>query len=123
MKKLLFLGLLVLVACEQNNPAKEAAEAKLQEKFAAIEAFINSASCTEDSGCDYLPYGEKPCGRPQGYVAFSTNIDVEELKAMIADYNAEEAKYNEKYGNLSDCSVVGPPQDIFCIDGKCVIVE
>lgn len=123
MKKLLFIACLALLACDANSPGKDAAEARLQKQFDDIQAFIDSNSCTEDSGCDYIPYGKKTCGGPDGYFVFSTNIDRSKLEEMVADYDRAKEDYNQTYGNPSDCSVLAPPSDIQCVDGKCVVVD
>ncbi|MGA9590275.1 MAG: hypothetical protein WBV11_10640 [Salegentibacter sp.] len=123
MKKLLLIACLGFIACNVNNPGREAAEARIQQQFDEIQAFIDSTSCTEESGCDYLPYGKKTCGGPDGYFVFSTNIDRARLEEMVADYDSARLDYNDTYGNPSDCSVLAPPSNIRCVDGHCVGVD
>jgi len=87
-----------------------------------IELLVNSGVCSENSSCDSIAFGSKACGGPKAYLAFSSSINVELLQQKVVTYNALETAFNQKWGIISDCSVVMPPTSVQCINGKCTTV-
>jgi len=127
MKKLLIIltGLcLCAFSCDETAETGMAAEKEALENLRTeIETLIGTTACTEDSGCDVIAFGSKPCGGPWYYLAYSTAVDTEALLEMVATYNELEATYNEKWGVLSDCEVVTAPAGVICnINGVCTIM-
>ncbi|MDN3595820.1 hypothetical protein [Zunongwangia endophytica] len=120
MKKLVrILSLFSLVSCADDDADRAVFEMQLQEQFEAIEQFAISGNCSEDTDCDYLPYGRKACGGPEGFVVFSTSINTEALQEMIEDYNELKVEYFERFDSFSDCSIVSPNFIAGCLDNKC----
>jgi hypothetical protein len=121
------LSLLLLLSatmCHKEEPytcddyLEEMQELKLE-----IDALIDSASCTENSECRSIAFGSKPCGGPWSYLIYSSAINTELLTSLVTDYNNLEDAYNKNCDAFSDCSLVNPPNELACEDGKCVIVN
>lgn len=130
-KPLNFLLILILgglittgTACtDDDDDYDEAADLKiLQSMEADIDAYIGAADCDDEGDCRALGFGDKPCGGPWGYKIFSISAtDSVELAGMIQNYNEFNRVLNERYGWMSDCMYVGPPE-LGCVKGKCVAV-
>lgn len=123
----LFVG--IFASCEQLAVEQEKTQQQqitrddLEQQFVAIEAFIEEGSCDNAEGCNFIAYGSKACGGPQGYLIFPSNVDKEELSAMVDRYNKAEAAYNEQQGMMSDCSIPPEPKELGCESGDCVRIE
>jgi hypothetical protein len=75
-----------------------------------ILRLVGTASCREDSQCRSLPMGSKPCGGPEGYLAWSTAAtDARQLEALAARYKEARQARNQRSGLMSDCAVVAEP--------------
>ncbi len=109
--------------CQTKDTEREVTRQDLEEQLGAIHSFIDAGSCNEDSKCSYIAYGSKSCGGPQGYLVFSTNIEVKTLKAMVNKYTEDEKVYNKQNGVISDCSVPAPPKIVGCKNGNCVRIQ
>lgn len=119
----LFFVLSSVISCETPEENMEKDRESLQLKLDGIKTYIASANCAQDAQCEYIAYGNKACGGPSGYLVFSSNLNVEELEELIADYTQAEKEFNAKYNQISDCAIVLPPENIECIEGKCEIVS
>jgi hypothetical protein len=132
MRKLGFLSAILLAACAAHGGAQSAAQADLQratpssaaagpnDTLARIHALIGTPSCTEDSQCRSLAIGARPCGGPEGFLAYSTARSSEtELQALSAIYQAERRKANTQSGRVSDCRALMDPGAV-CRAGSCV---
>ena len=121
--RLLGLALLCawLVSACQAQPtqaAGAAAEAALAQRIAAE---IGTASCTRDAECRTLPMGNKPCGGPAGWVAWSATASRgEPLQAMATDLAALQRQRQAAEGMMSTCSVV-PDPGARCEAGRCIL--
>ncbi|WP_299675448.1 hypothetical protein [uncultured Dokdonia sp.] len=93
----------------------------LQELFAEITV-IADQSCTDETLWEFVPYGSKACGGPQGYIAYPTTIDVETFLLLVENYTTEESIYNATYGIGSTCDVTAEPIAVICEDGAAVLV-
>ncbi len=77
---------------------------------AEIVRLIGSAACRDDSQCRALPLGSKPCGGPEGFVAWSTaHSDARQLEALASRYKDARQARNQRLGLMSDCAVVPEP--------------
>lgn len=77
---------------------------------AQITRLIGSAACRNDNQCRALPLGSKPCGGPEGYLAWSTEgTDVRALEAAAERYKEARRARHERLGLMSDCAVVPEP--------------
>ncbi len=125
MKALLLFLVVVITAgsCENSDEIQEITSKDLQLQLEEINNLIGNQDCTETSQCNYLAYGSKACGGPQGYLIFSSEVDMDKLKELVDTYTAAEALYNKQNQIISDCSLVSPPQNMNCLDGKCIKID
>ena len=122
MKKFLVFCLLLILfnSCsEKGIDSRQDYEEELRDRFQKIENLIAQGKCENPEDCDSMPLGNKPCGGPSSYVIFSESIDRDKLGAMVEQYTELEKEYNEKFGISSDCSLVGPPENIGCVNSEC----
>ena len=75
-------------------------------------------TCTDAKEWEFIAYGSKACGGPQGYIAYSMQIDVEKFKQMVSDYTQAEKDFNINYQITSDCKGEISPNGVVCKDGK-----
>lgn len=115
--------LTLVVGCANNSESsQEEEQLELDSMKEEIEQLISTGNCTENSDCDFIAFGSKPCGGPWSYLVYSTSIDVELLKTKVATYNEYETAHNIKWGIVSDCMAVTPPISVDCIDGECTAI-
>lgn len=85
-----------------------------------VKAIIGEAACTSDRECLVIGYGEKPCGGPRTYLAYSiTHTNVALLENRVMEFNALAQEINRSAGMLSDCRLV-PKPEASCEQNKCV---
>lgn len=108
--------------CEDSNASKSTA-AQLESKNQEIQNYINSFNCSEESGCQSIAFGSKPCGGPRTYLFFSTKVDLVKLQQMVKSYNELEDLYNKETNAISDCMYQLPPTEVKCVEGVCTPVK
>ena len=75
-----------------------------------LRALIGNAACTNTSQCRTVAVGAKPCGGPERYMAWSTQVtDPAALAREAEAYAARRRAENERSGRASDCRFVGDP--------------
>ena len=119
----LFSMLFMAFQCEEDDYGDiESDRLELAQLKIEIDEIIYASVCDGTYSCEFMAYGSKACGGPQGYLVYSTSINVENLKTLVENYNRVEAEFNTKWNILSDCSVPNMPSDIICENNKCVPV-
>ena len=123
--KILALSLLLQsFQCTDSNDSSDLiTSAKLEIKKQEIQTYINSFSCSESVGCNYIAFGSKPCGGPLSYLVFSNSVNLTKLQEMVKNYNEMNKQYNIQTNAISDCMVVLPPTEIKCVNGVCTIIN
>ena len=119
----------VFSACQKDEGRTTNNRANTQEedfkilasKLDELKVLSESVTCTDSSEWKHTPYGNKACGGPQGYLPYSTSIDTIAFLQKITAYKGLEDSLNQKWGIISDCSFMLPPNAIECIDGKAVL--
>lgn len=98
-------------------------QAQLDKLRAEIDAEISKEKCTDATTNEWksAPIGSKACGGPKSYIAYPAKLEAQILP-KIETYNTKEAEFNKKYNVTSDCSFVGEPAAIRCINGKAEVV-
>lgn len=96
--------------------------AVLSQLFKEIEDLSKSKTCDTAGQWLFSPIGEKACGGPSGYIAYSSLIDVTCFLKKVAYYTAQTKKYNTKHNIMSDCSIIASPKSVSCQNGKPVLV-
>ena len=111
----ILIGLLpiTLAACTTDSTSKP--QTSLQHKMAQLDKqtknLIGSASCTSDSQCHSLGFGDKACG---GFVSFriysDQNTDVAQLRKKVDQYNLLSEQWNNENNVVSNCDYLSPPK-------------
>jgi len=114
--------LFLSMQCDDDNNTGTTQD-MLDNKKQEIVSYINSFSCGENSNCNYIAFGAKPCGGPREYLVFSSNVDLAALQTMVDEYYAMDNAYNIKTNAVSDCLLVGPPSNIGCTNNICTIIN
>jgi hypothetical protein len=91
MKKIKFLGIILLFgicfSCNENDELTQEQEAQnLSQMFSEIVSLATLENCDDSSEWTFTSYGTKACGGPVGFIAYSTNIDVEFFLAKIEEH-------------------------------------
>ena len=95
-----------------------------QELMALFNEIYNlslSVSCEDAKDWTFSAYGSKACGGPQGFIAYSTKIDVEAFLDKVETYTALENTYNIKWGIISTCDLPQQPKVVECQNGYPVL--
>ena len=95
--------------------------ALLLDLFEEFETMANQP-CTDAELWEFVAFGSKACGGPQGYIASPTTIDVETFLMLVENYTTEEAIYNSNYGIVSTCDILAAPVDVICENEEAVLV-
>ena len=117
---LAWLGALLLIgACQaQAPPASEpATEAEL---LARIRAEIGDARCAANADCRTLAIGERACGGPAAWWAWSIAVSrPDHLSAVATELAALQRQRHEKSGMRSTCEYFADPGAL-CRAQRCV---
>jgi hypothetical protein len=95
----------------------------LAEKKQEILNYIQSFSCANATGCLSIAFGAKPCGGPREYLVYPNTVDQTTLETLVEEYYEMDHQYNIETGAISDCMVVGPPNNVNCVNGVCTIID
>lgn len=95
----------------------------LAEKKQEILNYIQSFSCANATGCLSIAFGAKPCGGPREYLVYPNTVDQTTLEIMVNEYYEMDYRHNIETGAVSDCMLVGPPNNIDCVNGVCTIIN
>lgn len=123
MEKLRFFGIIfilgIFLSCNDDTELTQGQEAhNLNQLFSEIERLANSENCRDSAEWTFTSYGSKACGGPVGFIAYSTNIDIELFLEKIEEHRTAQQKFNEKWGIISDCSTPSLPSGIVCKNGN-----
>jgi hypothetical protein len=123
--KLIVLAVLMQsFQCEDPNTIEtNISSSELETKKQEIQNYINSFSCSENEGCNFIAFGSKPCGGPRTYLLFSNKVDLSKLQNMVENYNKMDELHNKQTNAVSDCMYQLPPSELKCIDGNCTIIK
>lgn len=113
--------LLTLSGCATaTEPAKPATSAQLQQE---LQTLIGEPRCDSDAQCKTIGVGQKACGGPGRYLAWSTQTsDKARIDAVAARLVAVEKAANEKSGRLSNCMAVVDPGAV-CRANRCQLAD
>lgn len=125
------LGSLFIIAdCQAQPPSASrvaptaALQADLEAEaalLARIKAGIGDARCDSQAQCRTLPIGEKACGGPEIWLAWSADsASGDVLTAWAAELAALQRRRNARSGIQSTCVYNADPGAI-CRAGRCVI--
>lgn len=121
-KKTGYLFLLFFVFSCQDNENQNDTLSVLQVMFEEIQTLANSVACTDATEWTFVSYGAKACGGPQGYIAYSNQIDVAYFLSLIEEYTTAEREYNIRWGIVSTCTLPPIPNEVSCQNGEAVLI-
>jgi len=93
---------------------------KLNKLFNELKQFSESIPCEDEKKWRLAPIGQKPCGGPARYIAYSSTMDTLAFMKKVDQYTSESIKYNQKWKPASNCAVVNPPK-LRCENGRPVL--
>jgi hypothetical protein len=92
----------------------------LEEVRAEVDRAIGEARASTLAQCALIGVGERPCGGPRSYRAYSSaETDSADLAALVAAYNRLEHERNVEMGLVSTCEVL-PRPSVELAGGRCV---
>ena len=97
--------------------AQEIEHRSLMDLFNEIKELSSSVSCSDTANWLFTAYGAKACGGSQGYIAYSSEIDINNFLNKIEIYTEAEKTFNVKWGIISDCSIASVPLSVECENG------
>ena len=107
---------------EREITEQEIEYRNLMSLFDEIYLLSTSISCTDSNDWSYTAYGHKACGGPQGYIAYSNQIDTVAFLNLISEYTEAERLYNIAWGIISSCDVPPEPTNVECQNGLPVLI-
>ncbi|MDT9000910.1 hypothetical protein RQP53_16660 [Paucibacter sp. APW11] len=109
----------LLGACAAAPPKSLPASEQL---WSRIETEIGDARCESDSQCRSAAVGDKPCGGPERYLAWSTLRSNEtRLNQLLAEHRALRHAENLKSEMMSNCQFNADP-GARCIAQRCTLL-
>lgn len=113
--------LLTLSGCATaTEPAAAPAPAQLRQD---LQTLIGEPRCDSDAQCRTVGVGQKACGGPTRYLAWSTQTtDRARLEAAAARLVAADKAANEKSGRVSNCMAVVDPGAV-CRANRCQLAD
>lgn len=89
--------------------------------FQRLVRLTDDKQCDSDNQCEVLPVGNKPCGGPEQYMAYSTaNTDQKLLQYTQERYSKLKSEQQKRLGMVSTCQILPKPTAV-CQARQCVI--
>lgn len=86
-----------------------------------MRALIGAGACSDTTQCKTVALGARPCGGPEGYLAYSSAATATApLQALAARYAQQRRAEAAKSGELSTCQFM-PDPGAQCRTGTCVL--
>lgn len=117
----IFCTAIFISSCDKENTQNEDQQ-ELAQLLTKIRTLAESSRCGDDINIQTLAFGDKACGGPSSYVAYTNTINVQELEKLAANYTDLEIRYNQKWSVISDCALVGGPKSVNCNNGKLQVI-
>jgi hypothetical protein len=109
----------LVVKTELSEQEKE--HRALMELFNEISEIAFKETCIDANEWEFISYGAKACGGPQGYLPYSKNIKIQTFLEKVDNYTTAEKKYNINWSIISDCAFINPPKNVGCQNGYPVL--
>jgi len=108
---------------DETEPTQNDDFQNLALQLNSIFLIAQSAPCDDPDEWSWTDYGSKPCGGPQGYVAYHNSVDTNILFGLIESHRRAEEAYNEKWDISSDCEAVPEPTGVICVGERPQLVK
>ena len=123
MNSLKFIGILFLfglcLSCNDDDGLAQHQEAEnIHLLFVEIQNLASSEECNDSTEWTFTSYGNKACGSPEGFIAYSRNINTKLFLEKIEEHRTAQRNFNEKWEIVSDCSVPTQPSAVICENGR-----
>lgn len=103
-----------------NAPAETTSAEDLQNTRAEIDRLIGQARASTLSQCALVALGDRPCGGPRTYLAYSlAETDSAQLAEFVDLYTRLDRERNVEVGLVSSCEVLARPT-VVLEGGRCV---
>lgn len=122
MKIIGFLALICFLFACTKEATQEEDRQEIEDLEARIMGMIDGNICSDASTWSYTAFGSKACGGPTSYIAYPNNINTTQFLNLVEQHRQATSAYNQQWGIISDCALVGPPTRVICTDGKPVLV-
>ena len=117
----LVLASLLLSACQAQPGAAASGAADEAALQARLRNAIGDADCTGDAQCRTLAVGEKACGGPEAWWAFSvSSANAAQLPGWAAELTALARQRQQRGGIASNCQYQADPGAV-CQARRCVL--
>lgn len=93
----------------------------LMDLYNELYELAYNATCTNVADWTFTAFGSKACGGPQGYIPYSTKIDVVSFLQKVDAYSEAEKAFNIKWDIISTCDIPNPPISVECQNGYPVL--
>lgn len=116
-------GWLFMPGCQAQAPAGSAATAVQAQAalMARIRTEIGEARCERDAQCHTVAVGEKACGGPAQYLAWSgPEARGKKLAAWAAELATLQRQHAAASGMMSNCQFM-PDPGAACVQQRCVL--
>lgn len=124
---LVVFGLMMVIAiaaCEKQlmpgNPEEESLQ--LQALYKEIDSLADLYLCADVEEWQFIAIGDKPCGGPAGYIAYSSQLNTADFLNKVETYTNLQREYNIKWDVISDCTYITPPSYVICEAGKAKLI-
>jgi len=115
---------LMVAACEKQAMvgSPELESIRLENLYRELDSLAGLYPCEDSGEWRFTAVGEKACGGPAGYLAYSTELDTVSFLDKVARYTDLQREYNVKWDVVSDCMFLTPPTGISCEGGEAKLV-
>lgn len=97
--------------------AQEIDHQKLMKLYDEIFTLAYNQNCTNSNDWSFTAYGSKACGGTQGFIPYSTKIDVAAFLKKVEEYTKAEEAFNKKWEIISTCDIPAQPKSVECNNG------
>ena len=110
----------LVLGCQAQAPTAPGGDAGAS-ALARLKAEIGEARCSADSQCRTVAVGEKACGGPEAWLAWSsTSAAAGRVQAAADDTTRAARQRNQQGGLMSTCQFMADP-GARCEAGRCVL--
>lgn len=108
-----FFSTFIFFSCQNDDSSLQQQERNnLITMYLEIEKLSQSAPCTDETKWSFVAFEAKACGGPQGYLAYSSEIDTVLFLQKVEAYTNAEKEFNSKWNVISDCSLPSTPKKV-----------
>ncbi len=121
---LLVLSTLSSCSTSENDLQEESfkSSTSMEAMHEEIVKIAESIKCNDIQDWRFIGIGQKPCGGPDTYIAYSIEIDTSDFFTKVENYRNAALQYYNENGIVGTCDVTPEPTSIKCSNGKAVLI-